>query len=296
MVTALQILLILALISLIGIILGYLFGKLSCKKGNDSKIVEKGTICEESYNDNLLKNRQENSNSLDSDTSEKSSVNLKEPNAQTLLSQEDSAANDSSDNYNKASSEDNLQDVSTNAKELEISDSNTKNKTSSEDSLANTQSKQEEPAESSNLAQESQSKDATQQNTQNSNTKSIDTQSDTQEASNSSKQDEALDTNNNSKPQSLLSQARDGKADNLCRIKGVGAVIEKKLNNLGIYHFDQIANFSENEIAWVDEHLAFKGRIKREDWVNQAKLLAKGEETEFSKRVDKGEVSSSKKS
>ena len=91
-----------------------------------------------------------------------------------------------------------------------------------------------------------------------------------------------------------LDSPRGGKADDLKRIKGVGKVIEGKLNNLGIYHFDQIANWSRKEINWVTTFLSFKGRIEREDWIAQAKLLAAGEDTEFSKRVDKGDVDSSK--
>ena len=39
--------------------------------------------------------------------------------------------------------------------------------------------------------------------------------------------------------------------------------------------------------------MSFPGRIEREDWINQAKTLAEGGETEFSKRVDAGEVESS---
>ena len=63
-----------------------------------------------------------------------------------------------------------------------------------------------------------------------------------------------------------------GEADNLCKIKGIGTVIEGNLNNLGIFHFEQIASWSEEEIAWVDSHLSFSGRIIREDWVGQAKF------------------------
>ena len=62
------------------------------------------------------------------------------------------------------------------------------------------------------------------------------------------------------------------------------------LNELGFYHFDQIAAWTEAEIQWVDNRLKFKGRITRDDWIGQAKLLAAGEDTEFSKRVDKGSV------
>ncbi|MDX5369017.1 MAG: NADH-quinone oxidoreductase subunit E, partial [Alphaproteobacteria bacterium] len=43
-----------------------------------------------------------------------------------------------------------------------------------------------------------------------------------------------------------------------------------------------------------DARLKFKGRIERDDWIGQAKVLAEGGETEFSKRVEKGDVPSSK--
>ncbi len=91
-----------------------------------------------------------------------------------------------------------------------------------------------------------------------------------------------------------LSAPRDGKGDDLKRIKGIGPKIEKTLNELGIYHFDQIASWSRKTVKWVDNYLSFKGRIDREKWIKQAKLLAEGKETEFSKRVDKGSVPSSK--
>ena len=92
-----------------------------------------------------------------------------------------------------------------------------------------------------------------------------------------------------------LNGPRDGKKDDLKRIKGIGPKIEGTLNELGIYHFDQISLWSKKTVKWVDNYLSFKGRIDREDWVKQAGLLAKGVETEFSKRVDKGAVPSSKK-
>lgn len=87
----------------------------------------------------------------------------------------------------------------------------------------------------------------------------------------------------------MLTEAPE-QADDLKRIKGIGEVIEQKLNNQGIYHFSQIANWNEDNTAWVEELLDFPGRIKREDWVNQAKTLEAGGTTEFSSRVDKGEV------
>ncbi len=94
----------------------------------------------------------------------------------------------------------------------------------------------------------------------------------------------------------LLSAPRNGKKDNLTRIKGVGLKIEEALNEIGIYHFDQIAAWDTENIAWADSTLGFPGRAERENWVAQAKALDAGEETEFSKRVDAGEVSTSKKS
>ncbi len=93
----------------------------------------------------------------------------------------------------------------------------------------------------------------------------------------------------------LLTEPREGGKDNLTRIKGIGVKIEEQLNDIGIYHFDQIASWDADNIAWADSTLGFPGRAKREQWVEQAATLAAGEETEFSQRVDKGEVSSSKK-
>ena len=88
-----------------------------------------------------------------------------------------------------------------------------------------------------------------------------------------------------------LAAARAGGADDLKRIKGVGPKLEQTCNSLGFYHFDQIAAWTADEVAWVDQNLVgFKGRVSRDDWVAQAKLLASGGETEFSKKVDKGDV------
>lgn len=88
--------------------------------------------------------------------------------------------------------------------------------------------------------------------------------------------------------------ARGGSADNLKRISGIGRKNEASLHALGVWRFEQIAAWTPENIEWVGSYLAFPGRIDREQWVAQAKLLAAGEETEFSKRVDKGEVESSK--
>ena len=88
-----------------------------------------------------------------------------------------------------------------------------------------------------------------------------------------------------------LSRARDGGADDLKMIKGVGPKLEIMLNELGFYHFDQIAGWSAAEVAWVNDNLTgFKGRVSRDNWVEQARKLASGQETEFSKRVSDGDV------
>lgn len=83
-----------------------------------------------------------------------------------------------------------------------------------------------------------------------------------------------------------LSQPRDGQPDDLKQIKGVGPKLEALCHDMGVYHFDQIAHWTEAEVAWVDENLVgFAGRVSRDDWVSQAKILAAGGETEFSRRT-----------
>jgi NADH-quinone oxidoreductase subunit E len=73
-----------------------------------------------------------------------------------------------------------------------------------------------------------------------------------------------------------LREARGGAADDLQRIRGVGPVNEKRLHELGIYHFDQIAAWTRDETRWVGAYLSFPGRIYREQWVSQAANLAAG--------------------
>ena len=69
--------------------------------------------------------------------------------------------------------------------------------------------------------------------------------------------------------------------DNLKLISGVGPVIEGVLHSLGIYTFTQVAAWSKAEQEWVDGYLNFKGRIRRDDWVEQAAALAKGGVDEY---------------
>jgi len=84
-----------------------------------------------------------------------------------------------------------------------------------------------------------------------------------------------------------------GDADNLAQIKGLTPEIAERLNGLGVIKFEQIANFSDDDIANVDEALSLEGRIERDDWVGQAQRLlaeatagevsAEGEEKAYEK-------------
>ncbi|MBU2993817.1 NADH-quinone oxidoreductase subunit E [Octadecabacter sp. 1_MG-2023] len=71
-----------------------------------------------------------------------------------------------------------------------------------------------------------------------------------------------------------MSKPRAAGADDLKRISGVGPKLEGVLNDLGFWHFDQIAKWGAGEIAWVDSRLKFKGRIERDNWVDQATAFA----------------------
>jgi large subunit ribosomal protein L19 len=64
-----------------------------------------------------------------------------------------------------------------------------------------------------------------------------------------------------------------GEADDLTRIKGVDAELAARLNQLGCIRFEQIANFSDDDIANLDEALSLAGRIEKDDWVGQAQGL-----------------------
>jgi len=87
---------------------------------------------------------------------------------------------------------------------------------------------------------------------------------------------------------------RAAQPDDLKRIRGIGVLIEKKLNSMGIVTYEQIANWTAEEIGRVSQSLDFKGRIERENWVEQARILSSGGATEFSRRVDRGEVETSR--
>jgi NADH-quinone oxidoreductase subunit E len=88
-----------------------------------------------------------------------------------------------------------------------------------------------------------------------------------------------------------IPEPREGGPDDLKQIKGVGPRLEALLHGLGYYHFDQIGAWTPEEVAWVDSNLeGFKGRVTRDGWVAQAQLLSVGGATEFSQRVERGEV------
>lgn len=72
--------------------------------------------------------------------------------------------------------------------------------------------------------------------------------------------------------------AKAAQKDDLKKLAGVGPALEKKLNEAGITTFAQIAAWSADEVAGINEELALKGRIERDGWVEQAKALTSGEE------------------
>jgi predicted flap endonuclease-1-like 5' DNA nuclease len=76
-----------------------------------------------------------------------------------------------------------------------------------------------------------------------------------------------------SKP-TALTAPRGGKGDDLKTLEGVGPAMEKLCHELGIFHFDQIAAWGAAEVEWMDSNLkGFKGRVTRDRWVAQAKLI-----------------------
>jgi len=78
-----------------------------------------------------------------------------------------------------------------------------------------------------------------------------------------------------------LDAPRNGRPDDLRRIKGIGKSMEAKLHAAGLYHYDQIAALTPDEIRWLGQYLGFAAHIDRDDWRGQARLLggAPGPET-----------------
>ncbi|MBX7533259.1 hypothetical protein K3165_10025 [Qipengyuania sp. 1XM1-15A] len=81
----------------------------------------------------------------------------------------------------------------------------------------------------------------------------------------------------------------DGNGDELTRIKGVGPKLAATLESLGVTSFAQIAEWDDAEIDRIDAQLGrFEGRIRRDDWVGQARLLADGNDAEFTGKYGAG--------
>ena len=74
--------------------------------------------------------------------------------------------------------------------------------------------------------------------------------------------------------QPLSLETPNGEADDLTLITGIGPRIQTILNDYGIWHFSQIADWSPENEAWIDRELNFAGRVSREGWIGQAKELA----------------------
>ncbi len=360
MVTALQIALLLILIALIGIILGYLFGRLACKKREKNLYFEKSDYCDEQYNKSFSEDEsvnkvnahynnslaeakgkmQQNTVSSGSGASteglgiagmtgataavsaseadgtvpeeSKSSVSSGKNMSSTEDISDDKSVEGLTEQEDAAIAKEESSSGSDDSSEAVTDSSGGEDITVKEDNESTTGNKTAGSANDESSSDSSEESSAEENNNNNAETVEREegalTEEDGSNGDDGSKKEESnsADSNsedaedsleeelndNESKPATLL-EPREGGKDNLCRIKGVGNIIEGKLNDLGVYHFDQIAAWTEKEIVWVDSHLAFSGRILREDWIGQAKLLATGAETEFSKRVDEGKVSTS---
>lgn len=58
------------------------------------------------------------------------------------------------------------------------------------------------------------------------------------------------------------------------KIKGIDQAVELTLNDLGIFHLDQVAAWDQDAVLWLEAHFGFRGRIGREKWIEQARDLA----------------------
>ena len=330
MLTFFQIAIILLLMALVGMLVGYLFGQFSCKRVSKDTMIKKGGYCEGEYAQKHNLNAQTDHSELEQlkDTFEQSSSEdeLKSVATPLMRKEEDTHKEDSSKvEDEKESSE--LVEEDEAKKSVEVENRSDAQELLADEQLESEDSKKEDSdKKETNEAdkEDSQSKEGIKENTQlqdNSNEQEVKLSEDSDKKEQTSNEDMAQEdseslaekeienidstidmqeegskeTAQNDYTPQFLSEPKDGKEDNLCEIKGIGKVIDEKLKNLGVFHFEQIAQWTQKDIAWIDEHLAFKGRVEREDWIGQAKLLAEGKETEFSKRVKKGEVASSKK-
>ncbi len=75
----------------------------------------------------------------------------------------------------------------------------------------------------------------------------------------------------------LLAAPRNGRRDDLCLIWGVAEKLEERMNKMGLWHFDQIAQWTPDHVKWFEfEVEGFKGRVERDKWIEQCKKLADG--------------------
>lgn len=87
------------------------------------------------------------------------------------------------------------------------------------------------------------------------------------------------------KPEPVAAQAAASTDDDLTRIKGLGPKIATMLREQGVTHFADIAAWNDSDIDRIDAQLGrFQGRIRRDSWVAQAKLLSAGDETGFTSK------------
>jgi predicted flap endonuclease-1-like 5' DNA nuclease len=93
-----------------------------------------------------------------------------------------------------------------------------------------------------------------------------------------------------------LSKPIGGKPDNLTLINGIGNVLEKRLFDMGVFHFEQIANWTKDQAVEFGKAVGFPGRVERENWVKEAAIFAKGGTTEHARKVEAGDIPTSRKS
>jgi predicted flap endonuclease-1-like 5' DNA nuclease len=269
-----QIFICLLLAAVIGGVIGYLLGKLSCQKsgGNGSHIIEKDRECQEQVEkstDNESTNRVDEDSDIERDR--KSFI--------------ESIREDES-----------LKTAVSNPKDKDLDDKRDENgdKDGETDEKSDSQAPALDPVPAPVPAPA-----PTSTSNSNSNSNSVATDKIKDENKKDRDTEERKGENVEEDKQKTapkgIDKPRDGKKNDLKRIKGIGPKIEERLNSLGIFHYDQIASWTKKEVNWVNSFLHFSGRIEREDWIGQAKILAEGGETEFAKRVDAGRVPSSKK-
>ena len=73
----------------------------------------------------------------------------------------------------------------------------------------------------------------------------------------------------------MLTSARHGAPDDLTLIEGVSPLQQTTLNAIGVFHFDQIAAWTPENVAWIERYFRLRGRVTNEAWVEQAEDLAR---------------------